>query len=109
MEGALGHARKDSNHRVNSTFLVHFGVFNDVDAVGGEGATEKGVNKVHLNDHVDEVEHLAEDKVKEVAVVVSGRWGQGLIKGQMSKRRAISQNSKLPNSPQVRLEVLQKQ
>jgi len=44
MEGAFGHSREDCHHWVDPVFLIHLGVLDHIDAIGGEGTTEESVN-----------------------------------------------------------------
>ena len=58
MEGALGHLGEDDVHRVGPVLVVHLGVVEHVEAVGGELTAHEGVDDVDLPDDVDKVEHL---------------------------------------------------
>ena len=73
MEGTFCHSWKNGHHWVDSIFLVHFSVSNNVHAVGRESSTKEGVNQIHLNDNIDKVEYFAEYEVSKVGIMVSAK------------------------------------
>lgn len=71
MEGALGHAGENGDHRIDSIFLIHLRVTKNIHAIGRESTTEEGIDQVHLRDNIDEIQYFTKDEGEEVAVVVS--------------------------------------
>ncbi len=83
--GALGHSRKNNHHWVDPIILVHFREADYIEAIGEKGTAEKSVSQIHLSDDVEEVEHFAKDKAKEVQIVVSAN--------ELSREKSMSKRS----------------
>ena len=69
VEGALGDLGKHSAHWIDAILDLGFGNVEHVQAVGGELAVEEEVQKPDLEEHVDNVEELAEDEFESIGVV----------------------------------------
>ena len=59
----LGHPGENSRHRIHSVFRIIIGKLENLRPVRGEFSTQKGVRERYLENHIDEVEALADEEL----------------------------------------------
>lgn len=69
VEYALGDARKNLHHRIGSILLVHVREAQHIGAVRHEGTAQETIDQHDVDEYIDEVQSLAEEVPKSVAVV----------------------------------------
>lgn len=71
MEAALGYLWENLGHRIDTNFGIVVHELDNLCTVGRKHATQELVEKVHLSDDVDKVEHFANKEPDGIALVLA--------------------------------------
>ena len=69
VERAFGQSWKNFNEGIGSIFWIGICPSNDFRTIGKENTTKKNVEKIHLSNHVDEVQKVTNEVNSSVAAI----------------------------------------